>query len=70
MITSFKDTCYIEILPKVEKSKRGKRFDFDILITLLSFSKFYDDVLQISGDCVDKFFWSINHCLWLHKILT
>lgn len=24
VITSFKDTCYIEILPNVEKIKRGK----------------------------------------------
>ncbi|XP_042511395.1 OVARIAN TUMOR DOMAIN-containing deubiquitinating enzyme 12-like isoform X2 [Macadamia integrifolia] len=26
VITSFKDTCYIEILPNVQKSKRGKLF--------------------------------------------
>lgn len=24
VITSFKDTCYIEILPSIQKSERGK----------------------------------------------
>lgn len=25
VITSFRDTCYIEILPTIQKSERGKR---------------------------------------------
>jgi hypothetical protein len=31
VITSFKDTCYIEIHPKVEKSKRGTIIIFPII---------------------------------------
>lgn len=32
VITSFKDTCYIEILPNVEKSKRGSLLTLNIWI--------------------------------------
>lgn len=33
VITSFKDTCYIEILPSIQKSERGKTFS----LLLISF---------------------------------
>lgn len=32
VITSFKDTCYIEILPQIQKSERGK-----IVLVLVKF---------------------------------
>jgi hypothetical protein len=36
VLTSFRDTCYIEILPVVEKSKRGSVYFIFILLMLLS----------------------------------
>jgi hypothetical protein len=36
VLTSFRDTCYIEILPVVEKSKRGSVYFFYLLLMLLS----------------------------------
>jgi hypothetical protein len=36
VLTSFRDTCYIEILPVVEKSKRGSVYFIYLLLMLLS----------------------------------
>lgn len=32
VLTSFKDTCYIEILPKIQKSNRGRVLFFYFLL--------------------------------------
>lgn len=37
VITSFKDTCYIEILPSVQRSERGTIFWFLFLYGWISF---------------------------------
>lgn len=37
VLTSFKETCYIEILPHVEKSKRGNEIDCCSLVDMIHY---------------------------------
>jgi hypothetical protein len=51
VLTSFKDTCYIEILPTSQESKGGKEFSFTVnfvCLLYLSLAGYYSDLLFCS----------------------